>query len=367
MIKCKKNNIVEVFNIVPVVQFGEVQYFSTTISIKELSNIYDRLTYDGNTQRGIINGKPAIDEKHVQSIYDSFMDGNSIRGHLTWNLRVGYDGEKYFSFNEQENSILIEDKQIITLPDSAHRHKALFQASDTNDSSILDSRFSLDIYILTEEDEKDFFSTINGKIKSPNRNRTLFLSNDLECKLLRNVIENSNLYNRVECVRNNATKDGMITKFSTLYDSLFGYDGCFKGKITVNNYNEYLEWFIAFYNELLKTRDEFNVNTSQEKMASKQEFMTLEEISWFGYAYLAKELKGERKWKHLLHEKMNKKVSVEGGEPVSFLSKSLPIWHATVIKPKYNYITKTQEVGTSVTNSNTTRNSIKKIFYITLF
>lgn len=363
-----ENNKIKIENITDVKQFDEIQYYTTTISIRELSEVYHRLTYDGEAQRGSIEGNPMIDQKHVKSIYENLINGNSIRGHLTWNLRKT-EKETGFSFNDELREIIVENNQLITIPDSAHRHEAFMMASSmVEDDSVLDSRFSLDIYNLSIEDEKEFFSTVNGKVKAPNRNRTLFLSNDIECKLLRDVIINSNLNSKIECVRASSAKDGKLTKFSTLYDSLFGASGSFdKGSVTDENYKEYVEWLIDFYNELLASRHEFKISTSDEKVRLKQDSMVLEEISWWGYGYMAHLLKGERKWKYLLKEKINKMINVEGGSPIHFLSKSNPIWHATVIKPKYNFITKTQEIGTSVSNSNTTRASVKKIFYITLF
>lgn len=362
------NNGIEISEVVPVEQFGEIQYYTTTISIEELASIYEKVTYDGDAQRGEVDGKPLIDQRHVNQIYESFVNGNSIRGHLTWNLRKE-NGETSFSFNEDTKRLIISDEQLITIPDSAHRHAALKMIADNvDDESILESRFSIDIYNMSMSEEKDLFYTINGKVKAPNRNRTLYLSNDIECKLLRDVVAQSNLDGRIECVRSNAYKDGKLTKFSTLYDSLFGEVGSFnKKEITENTYDDYLKWFVNFYNELLETREDFKMLTSDQKTDSKKLNMALEEISWWGYAYLAKELIDERKWKHSLHNKMNKKISVDGGSPVHFLDKSLPIWHATVIKPKYNFITKTQEIGSSVTNSNVTRGALKKIFFVTLF
>jgi len=362
------NNGIEITNVMPVEQFGEIQYFTTTISIEELASLKGKITYDGDAQRGEIDGKPVIDQKHVQQIYDSFINGNSIRGHLTWNLRKE-NGQSNYTYNSDTSKLFIDDSQLITIPDSAHRHAALQMiAENIDDESVLESRFSIDIYCLSKTEEKELFFTINGRVKAPNKNRTLYLSNDIECKLLRDVIAQSNLDGRIECVRNNAYKDGKLTKFSTLYESLFGSVGSFdKNEITENTYDEYLKWFIDFYNELIETRDDFKIVSSEDKQKSKEESMILEELSWWGYAYLAKELMGDRKWRHNLHAKMNKKISVEGGSPIHFLNKSLPIWHATVIKPKYNFITKTQEIGSSVTNSNVTRGALKKIFFVTLF
>ncbi|MFK7678682.1 hypothetical protein ACI3ER_11630 [Bacillus sp. Wb] len=367
MIKLTSSNQIELTNVIPVEQFGEIQYYTTTVSIQELHEVYEKLTYDGDAQRGMLNGKPMIDSKHVNQIYESFMNGNSIRGHLTWNLRK-QDGTNDFVHNIDTGKMIISN-QVITIPDSAHRHEALKMIAETvDDESILESRFSLDIYNLSKTEEKELFYTINGKVKAPNRNRTLYLSNDISCRLLRDVIAQSNLDGRIECVRSSSAKDGKLTKFSTLYDSLFGGIGAFDvNDINENTYDEYLNWLIDFYNELVQSREEFSILTSDGKAKSKESSMILEEISWWGYSYLAKELMGMRKWKHDLFSKMNKKISVEGGSSIHFMQKTNPIWHATVIKPKYNFFTKTQEAGSSVTNSNITRGAVKKIFYVTLF
>lgn len=360
------SDTIEITDVKAIEQYGEIQHFAAIISIQEIGEMCDRLTYDDSAQRGSIDGKPLIDRGHVLQIYDSLINGNSIRGHLTWNLRK--DSDNNFIYNQETKKLTIHKDQLITLPDSAHRHEAIKMASELDDETILESMFSLDIYNLSQAEEKEFFYTVNGKIKAPNKNRTLYLSNNIECKLLRDVVAQSTLDGRIECVRNNAYKDGKLTKFSTLYESLFGASGSIdKDDISENTYDEYLNWLSEFYTELLKTREEFMLMSSEEKVRSKQDSMTLEEISWWGYAFLAKELKGDRRWRHNLNEKMNKKIKVDGGASIDFLNKSLPIWHMTVIKPKYNFITKAQEVGSSVTNSNNTRNTIKKIFYGSLF
>jgi len=367
MIKIKDDGSVEISNVQPVEQFGEIQYFTTLITVEELSELRDKITYDGEAQRGEINGKPVIDQKHVNQIYEAFINGDSIRGHLTWNLRKSNDGIN-FTYNEDSCKLVIKDKQMITIPDSAHRHEALKLIADNiDDESILSSKFALDIFNISKIEEKELFYTINGKVKAPNKNRTLYLSTDIECKLIRDVVAQSKLDGRIECVRNNAYKDGKLTKFATLYESLFGQHGVFGKKlIDEGNYDEYLRWLIEFYNELLDSRNEFSLYHSDDKLKSKQDNMVLEEISWFGYALLAKEFKEDRKWKHKLHNFMNKKITVEGGSPIDFLDKKYPMWHATVIKPKYNFMTQKQELGSSVTNSNSTRNSIKKVFMLNL-
>lgn len=372
MISIRENGDLEITDVTPVIQFGEVQYYTTKITIAEIGEIHgnhNRLTYDGDAQRGILeNGSKMIDKKHVGQIYESVLNDNSIRGHLTWNIRKNKDICE-FKFIEKEGKLIIKNNQYITLPDSAHRHQAFCQIANDieEDSDILGSEFSLDILNLSKEEEKDFFCTVNGKTKAPNKNRTLYLSGDIKCDLIRDTIEQSELNGKVECMRNNAQKDGKLTKFSTIYESIFGNNGTYsKELITNENYNEYLNYFVDFYNELIISNKEFMELEKEQKKINKSRTMVTEEITWWGYAYLSRELKDRRNWKSSLHRIMNKKQAVDGNKDVFWLSKELPIWHATVIKPKYNYITQKQEIGTNVINSNVTRESIKKIFSLNM-
>lgn len=360
-LRINRNGIIEIDNVIAVEQFGEVQYYTTTISVREIGSVFDRLTYDGEAQRGRIDGKAEIDKSHVKSIYEAFINGNSIRGHLTWNLRDSDDSDF-----EYYNNKLIIGNQLITIPDSAHRHEALKMISENvNDDSLLDSRFTLDIYNLDFSEEKSFFATVNGKVKPPSNNRILYLSDSIESRLLRDVIKKSKLDGKIEVIRNSASRNGMITKFSTLYDSLFseatGVYGL--GFITEENYDEYLDWLSKFYSELLDSREEFSKLNKKDKNKSKKDdmLMLLEEISWWGYALLSKELKGRGKWRVNLRNMMNKKILCDGVS-VDVFHKLLPFWQNTVIKPSYDFFNKRPKEGVSTRNDNTSRNLVKKVF-----
>lgn len=351
-------------NATPVKQLGETQHYTTLISIRELAEVYNNLQYDGEAQRGIVDGKAQIDQKHVDSIYNSFINGHSIRGHLTWNIRK----DKNEDYKLEEDALTLYKKAKVTLPDSAHRHAALKKiAENFKDDELLDSKFVLDIYNLDLEEEKELFSTINGKSKQPNKNRILYLSSDIKCQLLRDVIEDSKLKGRIETIKNNATGN-KLTKFSTLYEALFLNTNSFAGyKITKENYNSVKLWLSRYFDALIESRAEFQFSNTTEKQEIKSQSMVLEEISWWGYGYIARELFKVKDWKRKLDTKMKKKISVEGRNKKDFFSKENIIWHYTVIKPKYNHLTKQQEAGTNVTNSATTRQEMIRIFKINLF
>lgn len=350
-------------NVQEVYQYGKVQYYNALVKLEDIGKLKDFLIYDPEAQRGEVKGVKEIDNKHVNNIYNSIKNKESISGNLTWNVRKGEsDG---FFYDKHKQRIVISKNDKVTLPDSAHRHHAIFKIYQHHkDKELLETYFPVSIYNTSFDEEKQLFHSINGKGKTPSNNRILYLSNSKEAKVIRDSIDMSSLKGRVETVKTSTT--GMnVVKFSTLYDAFFGELGAFKN-YKHEEYNSISLFLARFFDELIKSREEFSYKTPKERIEKKRKSMVLEEISWWGYATLAEELIGDKNWKQKLKRYMNKKVDVEQGKRIDFLSKSNPIWHATVIKPRYNYITKTQELGTSVSNSSTTRGSVKKIFVLTL-
>lgn len=377
MITVNNKNQIVIYPVTPVYVNDTIEMFTTTVKLYEIGAIYHRLTYDGDAQRGYIldennEEKPMIDDNHVQEIKNEIENGGVIRGHLTWNIRKSEKLEdlniEYYEFDSVKNALTITGNTI-TLPDSAHRHRAIYEIYKANkDNDVLNNEVILDIYNFTKEEEKQFFVAVNGKGKIPYRNRILFLSNDIRCQLVKDVINESNLKDRVECVRNHPNADGKLTKFSTIYDSLFGTAGAYKDvQLDDVSYSKLKTWLIKFYNELLNSREEFAFTTAKEKREIKSKSMLLEELAWWAYAYMSKVLRQDSNWKRTLRNKMNKQVNIEGGISVDFWSKLNPDWHGTLILYKFNYVTQRAELGTSVYNANSTRKRIQDIVALRLF
>lgn len=376
MIKINGKNQVVIYPVTPVYHNGEIEMFTTSVTLREIGEMYNRLTYDGAAQRGYETNnnikKPMIDSTHVANIRGKIEEGDSIRGHLTWNIRKFEDLEDlsldYYEFDAMKNTLTIVGNTI-TLPDSAHRHKAVYEIyKNDKDNDVLDNEMILDIYNLTLEDEKQLFVSINGKGKTPNRNRILYLSDDTRCQFIRDIIDESELKDRVELVKNNANSDNKLTKFSTLYDALFGATGTYRNvKLDNKTYKELKIWLVKFFNELLVTRDEFLFESTKEKRGIKNKSMLVEELSWWGYTYMSKMISNDPNWKRSLNNKMNKQISVNGGFSVDFWSKSNPDWHGTLILYKFNYITQQAELGSSVYNANSTRKRMQDIVALRLF
>lgn len=374
MIKINDKNQIVIYPVTPVYVNDEISHFVTTVSLKDVGELFPRFTYDGDAQRGYMDKdgkKPMIDKKHVENLKETLLNGNSLYGTLIWNIRRFEDIEDldvdYYEYNQNRNELTIRGNTI-TLPDSAHRHFSIYDIfKNDKDEEVLQNEMVLQIYNFTLDEEKDYFSTSNSG-KSIAKNRKLYLSSDIKSQLLREVILNSKLNNRVEFTKNHANTDNKLIKFSTLYDSLFDNNMIYKNYIiNDDNYNIIKEWLVKFYNELLTIRDEFQFVSKKEKFELKKGTMLVEEISWWGYAVLAKKLQSDTNWKRSLENKMNKTVALGGGLSVDFWSKSNPDWHGSIIRYVYNYITQKAELTSSIDNSARTRRKIQDTVALRLF
>ena len=173
---------------------------------------------------------------------------------------------------------------------------------------------------------------------------------------------------RVEFQKNHASTGNKLTKFSTLYDSLFDNGMAYKNyDVNEGNFKSIKGWLIKFYNALLDTREEFAFNVSSEKTELKKQTMLIEEVTWWGYAVLAKKMQDSANWKQGLTTKMNKVVSLGNGISVDFWAKTNPDWHGSIIKYSYNYITKQAELTSQIYNSTYSRRKKQETVALKLF
>lgn len=290
--------------------------------------------------------------------------------HLTWNIREEFEDLdlEYFYYDSKKNTLIIYGNSIY-LPDSKHRHKGIFLAyqKDKN-NDIFDNEMILDIRNDSFEDEKNFFVTESDKLLRINRTRVLYLSNDIKAKLVRDIIENSDLKGRVEDTLRYAKENKLLT-FAALYDSLFGVACCGaykKLEITNENYDEYKNWLIKFYNELLKTRPEFNFNNYEERKEFKDINMIAEELSWFAYSLMSKLLKDDSHWKRTLYNKMNYMLQVKNRR-MDFWSKAHSIWHGQILLYDIDHDKHDIIITKKINNSNATKKNIQDIVALKLF
>lgn len=326
-------NTLEVYNVVPIIRGNKVIKFITNISVKELGEVYSKLTYDENTQRGFkkvekksgtveekIMNKKNIDEMKYK-MANEFFDG----GVLTWNIRMDEEQNSY-EYDPTDNMLTIKSSQI-SLPDSAQRHEAIYNVYKNGLLNTESYYFPLSISLYSLEEEQSLFSEINGKGQKANKTRALVLANTLYSNTVKNIIENTLFKGNVEEVDKNK-KENVVT-FGVLHDSLFDRSyGAFSSVKGTSEVKELEKWLIKFYNELLSLREEFQSANSTERRDYDKDFLTTAVAMFFGYAAVAKHLMGDPNWKSKL-KRINNEYKY-GSYKGDFMSKENPLWHSTL-------------------------------------
>lgn len=334
MITINEREQLEIYNVVPVYRSGRIIKFLTSVSIADLLKVENIVKYDVETQRGqkVVNNKVEniMNKKNIEEmkvkIIDDFFDG----GTLSWNCRITEVGKEkeVVEFVPEENKIVILTRNI-TLPDSAQRHTAIWGLKDFNLS--LDQQnfcFPLSISMYTLAEEQSLFSEINGEGTKACKTRALYLSNAHKNVLVKDIIKHSALKDNVEVVRDSVYRKDKAVAFATLYSSWFdARSGAFRG-LQEEDTQEFREWIIKFYNELITIRPELQYMDADQRYIIGRQSISFSTHVWMAYAHLAKLLKDDINWKRKL-QRLNKSYK-SGQWEGDLFSIDNPIWHGTI-------------------------------------
>jgi hypothetical protein len=296
MIVINENNELEVYNIVPVYRGNRVIKILTSVSMQDIVNVFDRLTYDPDTQRGEREKKtknksnPIVVEK-VESksnieemkykIANEFFDGNL----LTWNVRIPTpeDYKSAYVFVPEENKIIIKIPKI-TVPDSWHRHRAIYALKDYNVSvNLRDYCFPLSICLYTLTEEQQLFSELNTTGTKASKSRGLYLSNSYKTILLKEIINATPLKDNIETITDFTYRKNKVVAFSTLYNSLFDKRGGAYRHIKEDEVNDFKDYIIKFYTQLVEIRPELGKCTEDERNYLYDNSLVSSNPAWFAY------------------------------------------------------------------------------------
>lgn len=367
MINVNEKNEIEVLNVVPIIRGNRVVKFLTNISIAEIGKVYDKLVYDENTQRGfkMVRKKgedvqeKIVNKDNIEEMKDKILNGFFDGGMLTWNVRINaMSDSKPFEYDVENNTVIINEKTI-TIPDSAQRHIALYQLSKFKDFNSDSYFLPLSISFYTLEEEQSLFSEINGNGQKANKTRSLFLSNTSKSKIVKSLIEKSNLKDNVENMLSGVSKKEKLTTFATLYDSLFDRNnGVFKN-IEDENLLHLEKWLVKFYNELIDLRKELALVDLEQRQTYSQGSLAGSNVMFYAYAAIAKELQDDKNWRQKL-KRINNEYTY-GAYQGDLMSLQNPLWHNTIC-----YLNK--EGQWRVVDSNRTRNvtktELEKYFHV---
>lgn len=340
MIVINESKEMEIYNIVPVYRGSRVIKYLTSVSMSDINNVYTRLEYDVNTQRGEriiknkgkvtkiekIMSKENIEEMKIK-MQEDFFDG----GTLSWNVRIPEIGkeEEVIQFYPLENKIVIKAEKV-TLPDSAQRHTAIWALRNKTLAVNQDTYcFPLSISVYTLAEEQSLFSEINGEGTKASKTRALYLSNAYKNTLAKEIIKNSALKDGVETVGDSIYRKNKVVAFATLYNSWFDKRyGAYKS-LQEDEMDNWKSWMIRFYNELFEVRPELKPMEESDRLEWYEISLIQAPLAWYTFARISQILQNDRNWKRKL-QKLNKQYK-SGEWTGDLFDVENPIWHGTVM------------------------------------
>jgi hypothetical protein len=340
MIKINENDEIEIYGVVPVYRGSRIIKFLTSVSISEINNVWHKLKYDEETQRGYrdlknkkgeVVGQQQMFSKHNVSemtekiVKDEFFDGSV----LTWNCRVDtLQTIDCYEYIPEENMLRIKNSPL-SIPDSSQRHLALHNLKNYNVSLNPETfHLPLQICVYTLLEEQSFFSEVNALGSKASKTRALYLSNTYKTLLVKDIINNSSLHNNVEIKNNITTYTDKVVSFSTLYNSFFEHaKGAFRD-LREEDVPQFRDWMIRFYSYLIEVRPELGILSREERMKLKKESIIDSSIVMYAFAFVAKALWHDTNWKKKLPRLANDyRCGLWEGD---LFSLSNPKWHGTV-------------------------------------
>ncbi|QUH22229.1 hypothetical protein HYG84_18260 (plasmid) [Alkaliphilus sp. B6464] len=283
-------------------QIGEKEYL-TYITGKDLVEFWidKKIGYNPRIQRGVklkVNRDeeikvPVFSLANVKKIRDKILMGNYFTDMITLNLLE--NGEEYF---EYKNGDLIIYEGETDLADGQHRTRALHMIKMSND--LKDTSFDLSKIIfplkITHYDEKTAqqqFHQFSLGLKISRSRSEYFNATDYSNIVVRELMNNSDLADRVEIVSNSISKKDTkhIVTFATLVNAI---EETYKIG-TKKQAKELAKYLCQFFDELIDEIDE--LHDYDKRIESKETSFIGENFMFYGYVSISKILKGMENWK----------------------------------------------------------------------
>lgn len=227
------------------------QVWDTVITAGELYRLREqgRLVIDPERQRGrdSVSGEEIFKKAKVDKWTEDLQLGKWVCGQLSWNLRIE-DCEVEIAADE------LAFTGVATIPDSGHRHRAIFQAMESierGSSFNPDHPFSLRIWHVSKDSEGDIFYKMNQESHKADATRSKWLAQQTPAQqLAREIVRNSqHLTERnVETVRNTLSKKNpRLCAFNTISA---GFEHAWED-IEEDQIDEVVSWFLAYWDALV--------------------------------------------------------------------------------------------------------------------
>jgi hypothetical protein len=272
------------------------EVYDVTMPARDIHQMYKHglLVIDPAHQRGKNNvtGAEIFKREKVNRWTEQLLADKAVFGQLNWNFRP----EETRAYHDPVNREFVIEYGSATLPDSAHRHRAIFQAvesvargSDFN----LDMLFSVRIWCVPEEEENGIFYGMNQEGDKADATRSKWLSQkNIGQKLAAAVVRTSPhlTEGNVETVTNTlSVKNPRLAAFNTF---AVAFEDSW-GTIPDEDVERVVTWFVGFWDKLVAVRPELTKMSLPSRQAARRTSIGVSAIAIHGYVQLARRFYNE--------------------------------------------------------------------------
>ena len=272
--------------------FGN-EVYDVTMTARDIHQmfVHGLLVIDPDHQRGrnTVTGREVFKKEKVERWTRQLLADKAVFGQLNWNFRPEASNAY---FDHEARQFVIEHGNA-TLPDSAHRHRAIVGAVESvarGSTFDLEMLFSVRIWRVPEAEENDIFFGMNqeGDKADATRSKWLAQKNTGQKIAAALVRESPHLTEaNVETVTNtlsmrNPRLAGFNT-FSVAFEEAWG-------DTPEVDLEEATEWLVGFWDALVKVRPELGRLQLPQRQKSRRTLISVSAIAIHAYARLAKRL-----------------------------------------------------------------------------
>ncbi len=344
--------------------------WDTTITAREVAKArrFGMLEIDPDHQRGknTVTGKYMVKQEKIERWARQLQDDTAIFGQLTWNFRPESSVVRFTPddpANPTQGTLVIQEGTA-TLPDSVHRHLAIDKAvaSVAQGSSFdPDRRFSLRIWAVPADVENDIFYAMNMEHDKADATRSKWLAQKKTSqKIAAEVVRRSPHLGEanVETVTNRlSVKNPRLAAFNTFAS---GFEEAW-ADIQPEDADEAVEWFIGFWDALVKVLPQLGRVPLPERQKYRRESLIGWAIAIQGYIRLARRFHDDGHDLSLLKH-LAEKHEEAGGTTCDFFGWDNPVFQrAGILVPAVN---RQGETRLTTRNSHQTRRAMGNVLAV---
>jgi hypothetical protein len=353
----------EFSEVIPVKRNNKIKKYLLSISAGILAEMFEKgkIIYDPEFQRGekeLKTGKivPICKMSKINEILQGMQD-DTIHGNVIV-LNIPIVPGNSLEYDPDTN--ILSGTGVFTIVDGQHRIRSnsrwlkLYNKGKCINSPY-DWEYPVTIENVTRIESGNIFSEYAGKSTPINKTRIEVLNTrDLSNHIIRNLIINSKLQNKVD-MTSVSPRNNKIVTFGYLSE---GVNTFFRpqDEEQIESISNYL---IEMFNKIIALFiDQMGNITAEEKARNKKQYLTIEKMIWVSFFALFKELGGRNDVDELL-AKLKNRIKVNEWEGF-FLEKSNPIWQDNIMRQGKLVSTKsTQKITNKIVVDFTIKNEIE--------